>query len=99
MRHPKWLINFYISVFLIFSHLIKTLEFNLSGDGILVVAGNCQAKIIDREGKKVIECVKGDPYLVDMAKTKVYINNFIIILHSFYSYLIFFQIGSHWNFK
>lgn len=54
-------------------HLIKTLEFNLSGDGILVVAGNSQAKIIDREGKKVLECVKGDPYIVDMAKTKGHI--------------------------
>ncbi len=52
-------------------HLIKQLEFNLSGDGILIISGTSQAKIIDREGKKVLECVKGDPYIVDMAKTKV----------------------------
>lgn len=51
-------------------HLIKQLEFNLSGDGILVIAGNSQARVVDREGKKVLECVKGDPYIVDMAKTK-----------------------------
>lgn len=51
-------------------HLIKHLEYNLSGDGILIISGNCQAKIIDREGKKVLECIKGDPYIVDMVKTK-----------------------------
>lgn len=51
-------------------HLIKNLEFNLSGDGILVIAGNSRAKVIDRDGKKVLECVNGDPYIVDMAKTK-----------------------------
>lgn len=38
---------------------------------MLIVAGNSQAKVYDREGKKVLECVKGDPYIVDMAKTKV----------------------------
>ena len=54
-----------------FSHLIKQVEFNLSGDGMLIVAGNSQARVYDREGKKVLECVKGDPYIVDMAKTKV----------------------------
>ena len=43
----------------------------MSGDGILVIAGNSQARVVDREGKKVLECVKGDPYIVDMAKTKV----------------------------
>jgi hypothetical protein len=51
--------------------LIKQVEFNLSGDGMLIVAGNSQARVYDREGKKVLECVKGDPYIVDMAKTKV----------------------------
>lgn len=56
-------------------HLIKALEFNLSGDGILVVSGTSQAKIIDREGKRVLECVKGDPYIVDMAKTKGHIGS------------------------
>lgn len=50
---------------------------------MLIVAGNSQAKVYDREGKKVLECVKGDPYIVDMAKTKVnYLNpypDFVII--------------------
>jgi WD repeat-containing protein 70 len=52
------------------SHQIKCLDFNISGDGILIVAGNAQAKVIDRDGKAVIECIKGDQYIVDMAKTK-----------------------------
>lgn len=52
------------------SHQIKAVEFNLAGDGILVISGNSQAKVIDKEGKNVLECVKGDMYIVDMAKTK-----------------------------
>jgi WD40 repeat protein len=52
------------------SHQIKALDFNLAGDGILIISGNSQAKVIDREGKNVLECVKGDQYIVDMAKTK-----------------------------
>jgi hypothetical protein len=47
------------------------LDYNLSGDAILVISGNSQAKIIDRDGNNVLECVKGDQYIVDMAKTKV----------------------------
>ena len=38
---------------------------------MLVVAANAQAKIIDRDGFEVMECVKGDQYLVDQASTKV----------------------------
>ena len=60
-----------IKIFLISSHQIKVLDFNLAGDGILIVAGNSQARVIDREGKKVLECIKGDQYIVDMSKTKV----------------------------
>ena len=29
--------------------------------------------MIDRDGFDVLECVKGDQYIVDMANTKVYI--------------------------
>lgn len=38
---------------------------------ILVVAGNAQAKVLDRDGFQVLECTKGDQYIVDMANTKV----------------------------
>ena len=30
-----------------------------------------QAKVIDRDGFEVLECVKGDQYIVDMTNTKV----------------------------
>ena len=43
----------------------------MAGDGILIISGNSQARVIDKEGKKVLECVKGDQYIVDMARTKV----------------------------
>jgi hypothetical protein len=37
------------------------------------VAGNSQAKVLDRDGIEKFECKKGDQYLADMAQTKVYI--------------------------
>lgn len=57
--------------FCFLSHQVKVLEFNILGDAILVITGSAQAKVVDREGKTVLECVKGDQYIVDMAKTKV----------------------------
>ncbi|XP_069483250.1 WD repeat-containing protein 70 isoform X1 [Ambystoma mexicanum] len=51
-------------------HQIKTLQYSSTGDVILVVAGSSQAKVLDRDGFQVMECVKGDQYMVDMAKTK-----------------------------
>ncbi|XP_054468317.1 WD repeat-containing protein 70 isoform X2 [Anoplopoma fimbria] len=51
-------------------HQIKTLQYSTTGDVILVVSGNAQAKVLDRDGFNVMECVKGDQYIVDMAKTK-----------------------------
>ncbi|KAL8593530.1 hypothetical protein ACOMHN_061508 [Nucella lapillus] len=52
------------------SHQIQGLEYSTTGDVILVVAGNAQAKVIDRDGFEKCECVKGDQYLVDPASTK-----------------------------
>ncbi|CAG5122060.1 unnamed protein product [Candidula unifasciata] len=51
-------------------HQIKGLEYSITGDTLLVISGNAQAKIIDRDGFEVMECVKGDQYLVDQASTK-----------------------------
>ena len=53
------------------SHQIKQLEYSSTGDMILVVAGNSQAKVLDRDGHEKFECKKGDQYLNDMAQTKV----------------------------
>ncbi|KAJ7335043.1 hypothetical protein JRQ81_012984, partial [Phrynocephalus forsythii] len=51
-------------------HQIKSLQYSSTGDAILVVSGNSQAKVLDRDGFPVMECVKGDQYIVDMANTK-----------------------------
>lgn len=50
-------------------HQIKSVEYSITGDTILVVAGNAQAKVLDRDGFQLLECVKGDQYITDMAKT------------------------------
>lgn len=69
---PKWINIFYvIFVFFSFSHQIKSLQYSVTGDVILVVAGNSQAKVLDRDGFQVLECIKGDQYIVDMVNTKV----------------------------
>ncbi|XP_068754209.1 WD repeat-containing protein 70-like [Montipora capricornis] len=51
-------------------HQIKSIEYSITGDAVLVAAGNAQAKVIDRDGFEVLECVKGDQYIVDMTNTK-----------------------------
>ncbi|XP_067834812.1 WD repeat-containing protein 70 isoform X2 [Heptranchias perlo] len=51
-------------------HQIKSLQYSTTGDVILCVAGSAQAKVLDRDGFQVMECVKGDQYIVDQAKTK-----------------------------
>ncbi|XP_026153819.1 WD repeat-containing protein 70 isoform X2 [Mastacembelus armatus] len=51
-------------------HQIRSLQYSMTGDVILVVSGNAQAKVLDRDGFNVMECVKGDQYIVDMANTK-----------------------------
>ena len=69
MCHSEML-NFKNCIFF-FSHQIKTLQYSITGDCILIAAGNSQAKVVDRDGFEVMECVRGDQYIVDMAKTKV----------------------------
>ncbi|TRZ17145.1 hypothetical protein HGM15179_009969 [Zosterops borbonicus] len=51
-------------------HQIKSLQYSSTGDVILVVSGNSQAKVLDRDGFPVMECIKGDQYIVDMTNTK-----------------------------
>ncbi|XP_037965751.2 gastrulation defective protein 1 homolog [Plutella xylostella] len=52
------------------NHPIKCLQYSATGDAILVVSGAAQAKVLDRDGFESLECVKGDQYITDMAKTK-----------------------------
>lgn len=49
---------------------IKTLQYSSTGDAVLVVSGMSQAKVLDRDGHELIECIKGDQYVADMARTK-----------------------------
>ncbi|XP_046992988.1 gastrulation defective protein 1 homolog [Schistocerca americana] len=52
------------------NHPILSLQYSITGDVILVVSSSSQAKVLDRDGFEVIECVKGDQYISDMARTK-----------------------------
>ncbi|CAF99231.1 unnamed protein product, partial [Tetraodon nigroviridis] len=51
-------------------HQIKSLQYSITGDVVLVASGNAQAKVLDRDGFNVMECIKGDQYIVDMVNTK-----------------------------
>lgn len=52
------------------NHPIKAIHYSCNGEMILVISGLSQAKVLDRDGFEVMECVKGDQYLSDMARTK-----------------------------
>ena len=65
--------------FFLHSHQIKSLQYSNTGDMILVVSGSSQAKVIDRDGFEVMECIKGDQYIVDMANTKVSMTQNILV--------------------
>lgn len=54
-----------------FSHQIKYLQYSSTGDVILVISGNSQAKVLDRDGFPIMQCIKGDQYIVDMTNTKL----------------------------
>nr|CAG4651680.1 EOG090X0364 [Triops cancriformis] len=55
------------------SHPIRHLEYSITGDTVLVIPGSAQAKVLDRDGFEKLECVKGDQYILDTAKTKGHI--------------------------
>jgi len=50
-------------------HHMMNIQFTCTGEN-LVVAANAQAKLYDRDGHEILQCVKGDQYLNDMYKTK-----------------------------
>ncbi|XP_063227176.1 gastrulation defective protein 1 homolog [Bacillus rossius redtenbacheri] len=52
------------------NHPVRALQYSTTGDVILVISGAAQAKVLDRDGFEVAECVKGDQYITDMARTK-----------------------------
>lgn len=52
------------------SHILNHLEYSTTGDKILVVAANSQPKVLDRDGGEILECVKGDQYVLDQSRNK-----------------------------
>ena len=54
-----------------YSHTILSLDYNCTGENILIVGGNARAKVLDRDGHEVMTCVKGYQYIVDTASTDV----------------------------
>lgn len=48
------------------NHPIKCLKYSPTGDRLLVISGMSQAKVLDRDGHELWECVKGDQYISDM---------------------------------
>ena len=52
-------------------HQVQSLQYSTTGDMVLVATGNAKAKVYDRDGFELLECIKGDQYLADMAMTKV----------------------------
>lgn len=50
-------------------HNVRSLQFSRSGDCILIATGCAQAKIVDRDGIDILTFLKGDQYLLDLAKT------------------------------
>lgn len=55
-------------------HPIRNLSFNGSSNEILVIASNAQPKIINRDGKELLECIKGDMYIKDMNQTRGHVS-------------------------
>ncbi|KAI0236779.1 hypothetical protein L0F63_001833 [Massospora cicadina] len=53
---------------------IHDLQYSLSGDQLLVIAGGTQAKLFSREGQEVVKFIKGDPYLRDLRNTKGHVS-------------------------
>ena len=51
--------------------MIKSLDYSCTGENILIVGGNAQAKVVDRDGHEVMTCKKGYQYIVDTASTEV----------------------------
>lgn len=47
------------------------LSFSPNGAHFVIGTGSAKAIVYDRDANKVVQCIKGDPYLLDMAHTHV----------------------------
>ena len=55
-------------------HIVSTVQWNPRGNKLAIGCGSASAHIFDRDGKKLISCVRGDPYIADMAHTKGHVS-------------------------
>ena len=53
---------------------IRSIEYSITGDCILIASGGPQAQVLNRDGSQVYECRKGDQYIVDMMRTKGHVS-------------------------
>eukprot|EP00842_Homolaphlyctis_polyrhiza_P001540 jgi/Hompol1/2387/HPOL_001445-RA len=53
---------------------IRDVQFSTSGDQFLIAASTPQMRIYDRDGNKILEFPKGDPYLRDLKHTKGHVS-------------------------
>ena len=58
--------------------MIPSLKFICLGDKILVVSGDAQPKVLDRDGGELFQHVKGDQYVLDQVGNSV--TSFLITL-------------------
>lgn len=74
-----------------FSHAINSVEYSSTGEHILVVGANAQAKVLDRDGFEVMECKKGYQYIVDQAATDVseVTTSFLSIIQCIFVFIVF----------
>jgi WD40 repeat protein len=54
---------------------IVALSFNSKQDKLLVCGGGCQPKLLTRDGREIVEFVKGDMYIKDLKFTKGHTSN------------------------
>lgn len=50
--------------------VINNIDYAPNDEMILVVAGNCQATVVGKDGQVIHQCAKGDQYIRDMTHTK-----------------------------
>lgn len=53
---------------------IRSIEYSISGDSILIAGGGPQAQVLDRDGIQLYECRKGDQYIMDMIRTNGHVS-------------------------
>ncbi|OLL26932.1 WD repeat-containing protein 70 [Neolecta irregularis DAH-3] len=51
------------------NHRLHHIQYSVSGDSVLIIGGNSQPKIVDREGTELAEYIRGDMYLRDLRNT------------------------------